>query len=69
MAKYKDLETKNTINDEDTLLVNGNATVSMSKVKEYSKPDDATQETSGLMSAEEYEAWKEENEKDINTLI
>lgn len=53
MAKYKDLETKNTINDEDTLLVNGNATVSMSKVKEYSKPDDATQETSGLMSAED----------------
>ena len=37
MAKYKDLETKNTINDEDTLLVNGNSTVSMSKVKEYSK--------------------------------
>ena len=35
MAKYKDLETKNTINDEDTLLVNGNSTVSMSKVKEY----------------------------------
>ena len=53
MAKYKDLETKNTINDEDTLLVNGNSTVSMSKVKEYSKPNDATQETSGLMSAKD----------------
>lgn len=51
MAKYKDLETKNTINDEDTLLVNGNVTVGMSKVKEYSKPDDATQKTSGLMSS------------------
>jgi len=51
MAKYKDLETKNTINDEDTLLVNGNSTVSMGKVKEYSKPDDATQKSSGLMSS------------------
>lgn len=53
MAKYKDLDTKTLISDEDTLLVNGNSTVSMSKVKEYSKPDDATQKTSGLMSAED----------------
>ena len=58
MAKYKDLGTNILISDEDTLLVNGNSTVSMSKVKEYSKPNDATQETSGLMSAEDKTSLK-----------
>ena len=53
MAKYKDLGTNILISDKDTLLVNGNSTLSMGKVKEYFKPNDATQETSGLMSAED----------------
>lgn len=58
MAKYKDLGTNILISDEDTLLVNGNSTVSMSKVKEYSKPNDATQKESGLMSAEDKTSLK-----------
>lgn len=58
MKYYKDLYAQHSINDEDTLLVNGNSTVSMSKVKEYSKPDDATQKTSGLMSAEDKTSLK-----------
>lgn len=53
MAKYKDLGKNIIISDEDTLLVNGKSILSMGKVKEYFKPNDATQETSGLMSAED----------------